>query len=459
MFMFIINKNLYLLISILFDIGTTRFSLEIISKLTFGSVYTVFIRLKYNTEYIMAGNQFGFIYSCSKDVNELQIIIHERLEVLLDEYNIYFKDIRYVMISFRQKDQKLLSEFSLDKKYHHDAGDFKLTQNKLTIPVSVNEESLGKALPVITSNCFITHINVTISGHKINFLDVIRRKAKVLILSDKDNITIFNDNFKFYLLKDNTDFVLAINKINDKFIDKIRYTLNGVLISHVNDSINNNVIIRTSGETRLTINKNNNKILFSEQNIKLKAIESPKPKRLFVLNSNRGVIDIETYKTIDNITRVYALGFKKNLDNIPIIYYIDPKRLDSHYLVRSLMDDIFRSKYENVTFYCHNFGRYDLIYILHSLEYYNDYYIYVRNKYESTKGPKYTKYVTNCTLRDNRILRAKVPRLGKTITIVDSYPMLANKLYELGKDFNVPTLKSKFPYNFAYFSKFVFSKL
>ena len=101
----------------IFEVSTTKFSAEILSKLTFGSVYTVFIRIKYNiNEYFMAGNQFGFIYSCKTDVDELQLTVHNRLEVLLDEYNISAEDIRYVMISFRQKDKKLLSEFSLNEK-------------------------------------------------------------------------------------------------------------------------------------------------------------------------------------------------------------------------------------------------------------------------------------------------------------------------------------------------------
>lgn len=135
----------------IFEISTADFSVEILSKLVLGSTYTVFIRIKYNiNEYFMAGNQFGFIYSCKTDVDELQLIVHQRLEVLLDEYNISAEDIRYVMISFRQKDQKLLSEFSLNEKDHISTPDFKLAENKLIVPVSVNEESLGIPLRVIT---------------------------------------------------------------------------------------------------------------------------------------------------------------------------------------------------------------------------------------------------------------------------------------------------------------------
>ena len=245
----------------IFDVSTTKFIAEILSKLVFGSTYTVFIRIKYNiNEYFMAGNQFGFVYSCKTNVNELQLVVRDRLEELLDEYNISAQDVRYVMISFRQKDQKLLSEFSIDKKHHISTPDFKLAENKLTVPVSVNEESLGIPLRVVTSNGFITYIKLNTKGVEIKFLDVIKSKAKILRAGHKDNITIFNDNFKFYLLKDNTDFILAINKLSDKFIDKIRYSLNGVLMSHVSDSINDNVIIRTSGETRITLNKYNNKI-------------------------------------------------------------------------------------------------------------------------------------------------------------------------------------------------------
>ena len=129
---------------------------------------------------------------------------------------------------------------------------------------------------------------------------------------------------------------------------------------------------------------------------------------MFVENSNIGVIDIETFKNKDGCLRVYALGFKTNLDDKPIIYYINPNKLHYHFIVFSLVEQLYRSEYENVTFYCDNFGGYDMVYILHSLEHFNDTFNYVCNETESTKGDKYIKFDASCIVINSRILRAKI---------------------------------------------------
>ena len=180
------------------------------------------------------------------------------------------------------------------------------------MPVSINEDSIGKPLSVNVSNGVITNINITINDKQVNFLDLIRDRAKVLRLNHKDNITHFDENFRFYLLKDKSDFVLAIKKLSANSIDKIRYFISGVVISHVTDNAVDNLILRSSGERLITID--NGKIVNTRQNIKLKALESPNYKPLFVDNSNIGVIDIETSRANDNTFKVYALGFKTNLD-------------------------------------------------------------------------------------------------------------------------------------------------
>ena len=66
----------------------------------------------------MAGNQFGFIYSVDANIEaEVMYQVTARLDYYLDVYEIKASDVMYVQ-SFRQKDKKLLSEFSLDKPFH-----------------------------------------------------------------------------------------------------------------------------------------------------------------------------------------------------------------------------------------------------------------------------------------------------------------------------------------------------
>ena len=427
------------------DINTPKFANEIIAKIPVEFTYTVFIKVRYNiNEYFMAGNQSGFVFTSNSDINELYTTVYKRLNEYLDFYDLNYDDIMYVMLSFRQKDKKLLSEFSLTEKPHIPKSDFIITEKKLSVPVSINEDSLGKPLSVSVSNGVITNINITINNKQVNFLDLIRNKAKVLTHNHKDNITHFDENFRFYLLKDNSDFVLAIKKLSVNSFDKIRYSLSGVVINHVTDNAVYNLILRSWGERLITID--NGKIVNTKQNIKLKALELPSYKPLFVENSNIGVIDIETYRTIDNTFKVYALGFKTNLDVKSKIYYVDKTSLDSDKIVLSLVDELLRSKYENITFYCHNLAGYDIVFILSILYNYNDTVSYVRNEKEALNNHKYK---VNCTLREDKIIKVKISKGAGSFIILDSYAMLPNKLSKLGEDFDVPVLKSKFPYMFA----------
>lgn len=88
---------------------------------------------------------------------------------------------------------------------------------------------------------------------------------------------------------------------------------------------------------------------------------------MFVENNNIGVIDIETYRAKDNTYKVYALGFKTNLTSNAAIYYIDQKDFFSSKIILLLVNELLKSKYTNVTFYCHNLGGFDVVFILNTL--------------------------------------------------------------------------------------------
>lgn len=136
-------------------------------------------------------------------------------------------------------------------------------------------------------NGFISKIYINIKNNIVNFVDIIKSKAK--LLKHKDNIISFDENFKFYLLKNNYDYVLALKIIINSLIEKILYSMAGVFISHVTDRIENNLVIRNSGETDTIID--NNKVVFLKHNIKLKAVDIPKISVPFIENCNIGVID------------------------------------------------------------------------------------------------------------------------------------------------------------------------
>lgn len=68
--------------------------------------------------------------------------------------------------------------------------------------------------------------------------------TKLLRSSHKDNIKSFDSGFKFYLVRSHNTYVLAINNKDNSYIEKIKYSLSGVIITRVVDKVdsNNNVI-------------------------------------------------------------------------------------------------------------------------------------------------------------------------------------------------------------------------
>ena len=74
-----------------------------------------------------------------------------------------------------------------------------------------------------------------------------------------------------------------------------------------------------------------------------------------------GVMDLETYKDEYDISRVYAIGYyaNKKLET----FYIS-KDYDSDNLIIQCLDSILKESYNNYTFYLHNFGNYDAIFML-----------------------------------------------------------------------------------------------
>ncbi len=130
----------------------------------------------------------------------------------------------------------------------------------------------------------------------------------------------------------------------------------------------------------------------------------------------------------------------------PVTYYVDKtydseKRkyvYNSKEIVLNLIDELLKPKYNKITFYCHNFGGFDVVFIKVILEY-NDIH------------PD-TRYKLDIMFRDNRILSIKISQkingLTRMLTIKHSYPLLGTSLEKLGKDFKVETLKGIFPYTF-----------
>lgn len=86
-----------------------------------------------------------------------------------------------------------------------------------------------------------------------------------------------------------------------------------MVINYVLDSLSkDNLVTKKYGNNEIFIK--NNKITYYKKNIDFKPINKLLNKYLFIKNLNIGVIDYETYLSNNEITKVYYLGFKTNLN-------------------------------------------------------------------------------------------------------------------------------------------------
>ena len=78
-------------------------------------------------------------------------------------------------------------------------------------------------------------------------------KAKILRPTHKDNITSFSKHYRFYLLRDKYQYVLAVKISGADTVDKIRYSLSGVVLGHVTDIALGDMIIRRGAPLLISV--------------------------------------------------------------------------------------------------------------------------------------------------------------------------------------------------------------
>lgn len=131
---------------------------------------------------------------------------------------------------------------------------------------SVSLACLGKPLKVWYDNNIITNIELIIDENKINFLDVINHNRKL----SRKAIFVFDHSYDFYFVKDKSSFVYAVKIIESNVLEKIKFSINGVVISKVQDSVQGDFVIRKIGNKIITLKDNN--IVKIKHNIYIKPI-------------------------------------------------------------------------------------------------------------------------------------------------------------------------------------------
>lgn len=261
--------------------------------------------------------------------------------------------------------------------------------------------------------------------------------TKYIKKSHSDVIRSFDKDYKFYYIKSNINYILVVKQIDQYNVEKLKYSTNGVLLSRIIDSFYGDTLIRRKGLETMYIENNN--VIKIKKLIKFNHLNRYKIKKLgWLPNPNIGVIDAETYISNSDVAKIYALGFKTNLKTKPVIYYIDKNNYNSSSLLLQMIDELLRPKYSDITFYCHNLGGFDVIFIYSIL-----------NTYNEDCSNDNNKYNLKATFRDDKIIKLIIKKGNNSLTILDSYCMLVNKLEKLAEDFCVATQKSVFPYKFS----------
>ena len=121
-------------------------------------------------------------------------------------------------------------------------------------------------------------------------------------------------------------------------------------------------------------------------------------KQKHIENPNIGVLNLETYiHTVEGYSMVYTGGLYCETLSTPYIVYINENTLNSDEIILNLIDEMFKPKYKNILWYCHNFGNYDAPFMLKAVI-----------KYNKTDIGKTTPYFLEPVFKDNSLLKIKI---------------------------------------------------
>jgi DNA polymerase type B, organellar and viral len=424
----------------------TNFTLEnfksfIIRKFKLHTTYSILIKTSYheNLTFKMCGSQIGLVIADHHDTDyyeDLYYTILARVDSITDIYAfndvIEGVEIIYTIIkTIPELTLKNINTLSLPKKIVN-ITDIRSKFNSNLLPFTLDTSYYG--IPILEEKK--EHLNNQIS--KQSFKDKYNNN---LIINKNDTLFLYQKNEKkenFLILSKhigktifhryifNTKTYIMINSIKDVILDSDINTFNRTI---------NNVTLTIKNQQIIAVNITHN----------LNIIEYKPKKIISEININIGTFDLETFVDTDGLAKVYAIGFITSIEEHSRLFYLKDYTHNFQYdiLVLNCIDNMLVNKYHNFIFYCHNFGRYDCIFLYNILA-----------KANINKGFEYYKLET--TIRDDVIIQLTIkikPDKDKhryiKINIVDSLNLLNNSLDKLTKDFNVDIKKSIFPHSFV----------
>lgn len=437
-----------------FDVFTSKFAS--LNKLV---RYCLLFRVCYGskTSYKMLGNQLNFQIVDSPDKNEVFKRLHENIISRLDNSMLSYKYNENDLISIQFLVYTVLYTDKVVKNISNKFNSNKLGVNKDLVVDTNKRLDLGynKLLPLtmdlqlynnkIDTTCSEGSIKSVLINEKWEaFPDLIKSKnphEKDMNLKENTHISIDNKGKyvtvveKPVLQKNNSDADALQPQQHNINI----YTVDGGHVVKVTDTkISDTSFSRVVGNVTNVINKNS-VITKTTLNVKLEPIKTKRTNlylaNLQISNPNIGTLDLETY-VVDKISKVYALGFYTKQHKLKT-FYINPETLDSNELILNCIDSMLTAKYSGYTFYVHNLGRYDVVFLLKTL---------------IQANLKEDIYKLEIISRDDLILSFMISKKINTknykIKIVDSYNILSHSLKDLCKAYKSETVKDIFPYEF-----------
>ena len=442
-----LNKNLkfkYLHISFE-QFSLDKFQSEIMKNFKLNTTYSILLKISSSNNLIfkMCGPQIGLVIESEHDLDyysKLYNLIISRIETTVDNYN-YIDTVEGIeimyseIISQKELTLKNISKYSLNQPLINKS-EVKKNFNQNLLPLTLDTSYYGfnllseerlKVIKLINSNIklskFEKYFIINESDKIFNYTSTNNKKKKHIIVSKK----LDDMNFLRYIFDFDTG--IYINKIKDTLLNKS----------------NMNLFDRTIGNITLTIE--------DQKVIKYQVINNLQPIKPLInkitdRNINFGTFDLETFRDLDGLGKVYALGFYTSRDDSPKLYYLsDYPQLDSSQLILKCIDEMLVNKYNNFIFFAHNLGHFDVVFLYNVL-------------LKSNLDRGYDYYILNTTMRDNTIIKLniKIKVFSETkenkyryikISFVDSLNLLNLSLDKLTKEFNIEIKKGVFPHSFV----------
>lgn len=426
------------------DFNLEKFIQFLTQNLNLNTTYSLVFKISCdnNSIFKMCGPQIGIAIGNKHDLNfyqDLYELINTRIETTADRYN-YIETIEVLEIMYSviiPQEDLILKNIS-----HYNLNQQLINLNK------VNKNFSNQLLPLTLDTSYYGY-NI-VSEERVNIINFIN--SKTILNTTKNKITIEPEDQIFIYSSKNKKFIIVSKTLNNNnFIRYIFDYKTGLFIEKVRDTkyicIKTNKVLfdRTIANVTLTIDKDI--IIKYRVNNKLQPIKSVN-KFIPDRNTNFGTFDLETFKDLDGLSKVYALGFYTNKEESAKLFYLtDYPDLNSYQLILKCLDEMLVSKYHNNIFYVHNLANYDIVFLYNVL-------------LETNLKLGHDYYILKTTLRENKIIKLdiKIKKISKTnenkynfikISLVDSLNLLNYSLDKLTHEFNIETKKGKFPHSFV----------